>query len=174
MPITPFHIVAGVAAKSIRPKHFSWTVFALANVLIDTEAVYYYLTTGVPAHKYFHTWIGASIIAILCATLGKYICELGLKIFNFIFLNKNYSLKLRRFQFKTKINNLSSWSGAFIGAYSHIFLDSFVNLDMQPYFPFSEQNHMLGLISLNNLYLICIALFLIGIVIWAKKILGKE
>ena len=42
MPITPFHIIAGVAAKSISPKYFSWTVFALANVLIDTEAVYYY------------------------------------------------------------------------------------------------------------------------------------
>ena len=41
MPVTPFHIIAGVAAKSIRPKYFSWTVFALANVLIDTEAVYY-------------------------------------------------------------------------------------------------------------------------------------
>ena len=174
MPITPFHIVAGVAAKSIRPRNFSWTVFALANVLIDTEAVYYFFTTGSPAHKYFHTWIGASIIAILCATLGKYICEIGLKILNFVFLNENYFLKLKRFQFKTKINNISSWSGAFIGAYSHIFLDSFVNLDMQPYFPFSEQNHLLGLISLNNLYLLCIALFIIGIFIGVKKILNNK
>ena len=39
MPVTPFHIVAGVIVKSSKPKYFSWTVFVLANVLIDTEAV---------------------------------------------------------------------------------------------------------------------------------------
>ena len=47
MPVTPFHIIAGVVVKSAKPKYFSWTVFALANVLIDTEAVYYFFTTGI-------------------------------------------------------------------------------------------------------------------------------
>ena len=75
MPVTPFHLMAGVVAKSIRPKYFSWTVFALANVLIDTEAVYFYFTTGVPQHKYTHSWLLATIIIIICAVLGKYLCE---------------------------------------------------------------------------------------------------
>ncbi|MDA9652099.1 DUF4184 family protein, partial [Pelagibacteraceae bacterium] len=140
MPITPFHIIAGVAAKSIRPKYFSWTVFALANVLIDTEAVYYFFTTGSPAHKYFHTWVGATIIAILCATLGKYLCEIGLRVLNYVFLNEKYVPSLKWLRQGIKIDQFSAWSGAVIGAYSHIFLDSFVNLDMKPYFPFSDQN----------------------------------
>ena len=82
MPITPYHIIAGVAAKAIKPKYFSWTVFALANVAIDTEALYSLITTGMVSHKIFHTLIGATIIAIICATLGKYVCEFGLKILN--------------------------------------------------------------------------------------------
>ena len=165
MPITPFHIIAGVAVKSLRPKYFSWTVFTLANVLIDTEAVYYYFTSGSPAHKYFHTWLGATIIAILCATLGKFLCEIGLKVLNYIFLNKKYLPFLKWFRQEVKITEISAWSGAFIGAYSHIFLDSFVNLDMKPYFPFSDQNHLLGLISLKNTYILCTGLFLVGIII---------
>ena len=169
MPITPFHIIAGVAAKSIRPKYFSWTVFALANVLIDTEAVYYFFTTGSPAHKYFHTWVGATIIVILCATLGKYLCEIGLRVLNYVFLNEKYVPSLKWLQQGIKIDQFSAWSGAFIGAYSHIFLDSFVNLDMKPYFPFSDHNHLLGLISLKNTYYLCIGLFLFGMIILIKK-----
>lgn len=165
MPVTPFHIIAGVAAKSIRPKYFSWTVFALANVLIDTEAVYYFFTTGLPAHKYFHTWVGATIIAILCATLGKYLCEIGLRVLNYVFLNEKYVPSLKWLRQGIKIDQFSAWSGAVIGAYSHIFLDSFVNLDMKPYFPFSDQNHLLGLISLKNTYILCIGLFIAGLII---------
>ncbi|MDC3111364.1 DUF4184 family protein [Pelagibacteraceae bacterium] len=169
MPITPFHIIAGVAPKSLRPKYFSWTVFALANLLIDTEAVYYYFMTGSPAHKYFHTWIGATVIALSCAILGKYLCELGLRIWNKFFLNEKYLPGLKWLKSSSNISNLSAWSGAFIGAYSHIFLDSFVNLDMKPYFPFSNQNHLLGLMSLKNIYLLCICLFLVGVLIFIRN-----
>ena len=118
MPVTPFHIIAGVAAKSIRPKYFSWTVFALANVLIDTEAVYYYFTTGIPQHKYFHTWIGATIIIFICALLGKYLCEFGLRIWNKILKMEN----IKWFKTEIKINNFSSWIGAITGALSQLIL----------------------------------------------------
>ena len=82
MPFTPFHILAGVPVKSTLNNKFSWTVFVLANVLIDTEGAYYLFTTGVVAHKLFHTWVAATIIAILCAIFGKYLCEFGLRIWN--------------------------------------------------------------------------------------------
>ena len=105
MPVTPFHIVAGVLVKSAKPKYFSWTVFALANVLIDTEAVYYFFTTGIPQHKYFHTWIGATVILILCALLGKYLCQFWLWIWNNIFLNRRYFPYFQNFKSGTKIDS---------------------------------------------------------------------
>ena len=166
MPVTPFHIVAGVIVKSSKPNYFSWTVFALANVLIDTEAVYYFLISGIPQHKYFHTWIGATVILILCALLGKYLCQWWLWIWNNIFLNTRYFPYLKNFKSKTKIDPISAWIGATVGAYSHIILDSFVNLDMRPYFPFSDKNHLLGLISLQSTYYLCIGLFILGMLIY--------
>ena len=166
MPVTPYHIIAGVAAKAIRPKYFSWTVFALANIAIDTEAIYFLITTGIVSHRIFHTLVGATIIAILCATLGKYLCEFGLRILNYIVKNK---VSLLWFDGSTKISHSAAWSGAIIGAYSHILLDSFVNIDMKPLFPFSDQNYLLGLISLQNIYYLCIGAFLIGIIIYFFK-----
>ena len=123
MPFTPFHIVAGTSFKSIFPKYFSWSTFALTNILIDCEALYYYFTTGVLSHKFFHTIIGVSIVAIICATLGKPICELGLRIWN-----KNFKMeKIKWLKTDIKINKISSWSGALIGAYSQLIFDSIMH-----------------------------------------------
>ena len=166
VPITPYHVIAGVAVKAISPKYFSWTVFVLANIAIDTEVLYYLITTGIASHRIFHTLIGATIIAIICASLGKYVCEIGLKALNYIIPNR---ISLLCFDRNTKINHTSAWSGAIIGAYSHIFLDSFVNIDMRPLFPFSDQNLLLGLISLQNMYYLCVSAFIIGIMIYFIK-----
>ena len=82
MPLTPFHIVAGLSIKSIFTKYFSWSIFALTNIIIDVEVIYYILTIGEASHKFFHTLIGATIVAILCAILGIPICEWFLKFWN--------------------------------------------------------------------------------------------
>ena len=173
MPLTPYHLIAGVAAKSIEPRYFSWTVFSLANICIDSESLYYFITTGIAYHKLFHTWIGATFIAIICAILGRYICEFFLKIWNEIILNKKYTPNLQRFHTDTNISNTSAWLSAFIGAYTHIFLDSFLNYDMKPYFPFSEKNHLLEIISKENIHLVCIALFFLGTIIYLVKSIKK-
>ena len=80
MPFTPYHIVAGASVKSVFPKYFSLSTFTLTNVLIDCEVLYFYFTTGFLSHKFFHTILGVTIVAIVCATLGKPICEFGLRI----------------------------------------------------------------------------------------------
>ena len=46
MPITPFHFGPGALVKVIVPKHFSWTIFALSNILIDLEPVTLFLLIG--------------------------------------------------------------------------------------------------------------------------------
>ena len=103
MPFTPFHIVSGTSLKSIFPKYFSWSTFALTNVLIDCEPLYYFFTTGALSHKFFHTIIGGSIIAIICATLGKPVCEFGLRIWN-----KNFKMENTKwFKTNSKISKIS-------------------------------------------------------------------
>ena len=129
MPFTPFHIVAGTSIKSVFPKYFSFSTFTLTNVLIDCEALYYYFTTDALSHKFFHTIFGVSIVAIFCATLGKPVCEFGLKIWN-----KNFNMEnIKWFKTEVKINNFSSWMGAITGALSQLILDSIMHKDMTPF-----------------------------------------
>ena len=170
MPFTPFHIVAGTSIKSVFPKYFSFSTFALTNVLIDCEALYYYFTTGVLSHKFFHTIFGVSIVAIICATLGKPVCEFGLRIWNKTLKMEN----IKWFKTEIKINNFSSWIGAITGALSQLILDSIMHRDMTPLFPFSNQNIFLRIVSVENLHYICLVLFLIGVFIYLlKKLLFK-
>ena len=172
MPFTPFHIVAGTSVKSVFPKYFSWSTFALTNVLIDCEALYYYFSTGVLSHKFFHTIIGGTIIAVLCATLGKPICELGLRIWNKT-LNMAesgiYFGDLKWFKSDLKINTISSWSGALTGAYSHILFDSIMHRDITPLSPFTNHNNLLRIISIEHLHYVCLGLFAIGVFVYLVR-----
>jgi len=55
---------------------------------------------------------------------------------------------------------LISWpaaiADAFVGTYSHVFLDSIMHSDMQPLAPLSEVNGLLHVISVGALHLLCV------------------
>ena len=165
MPFTPFHIVAGASVKAIAPKHFSWSVFILTNILIDCEPLYYHFTEGMLSHKFFHSIIGASIIAILCATLGKPLCEYGLKLWN----NSLAPEDKKWLGSGIKISHLSAWTGAVIGAYSHLILDSIMHLDIKPLAPFTDENLLLGILGLMELHALCLILLAFGLIVFMKR-----
>ena len=126
--------MAGTSVKSFFPQYFSFSIFTLTNVIIDSEVLFYIYTTGIPAHKFFHTFLGASLIAIFVALFCRSLCEVGLKFWNIIL----YTKKLSLFKVEVKITRLSAWCGAFVGAYSQLLLDSIMHTDMMPFFPFSN------------------------------------
>lgn len=160
MPITPFHLLAAAPIKAIAPKYFSWSVFALTNIIIDLEPITLYLITLEPRHLFFHTIIGATLIAILCATFGKKWCEVAIAIWNEEIKGKPEDKWLT---FEEKISKTSAWSGALIGAWSHLLLDSFMHFDIKPLSPFSEANILLGRISLGYLHALCILSGIFGL-----------
>jgi hypothetical protein len=71
MPITPFHFGPGALFASAAPSRISWTVFALANVLIDLEPIGLHFITGDPAHPWLHTVPGALVVAAVAALVGR-------------------------------------------------------------------------------------------------------
>ena len=165
MPITPFHIIAGFAVKSVFNKNFSWSIFALTNIIIDTEVIYYILTIGEASHKFFHTLIGSSIVALSCAIIGIPICERLLKFWNKNLQNEKSLEKLRWLSTETNISVVSSFIGAFVGAYSHILLDSFMHFDVKPFEPFFSKTFLL-IISIDSLHLSLIGSFIFGLIIY--------
>jgi membrane-bound metal-dependent hydrolase YbcI (DUF457 family) len=168
MPITPFHIIAAAPIKAIIPRHFSWSIFTLTNIFIDLEPITYFIFTGIPSHKFFHSIIGATFLGVVCALFFRKLCG------NYIMKwNKNLHpidrkwLEVRN----TKINLLEAFLGGLIGALTHILLDSLMHEDIKPLFPFSPNNPFLSLISPNQILYICVGLLFLGaFIFYLRKI----
>ncbi len=162
MPITPFHLIAVTPLKAIAPRSFSWSVFALTNIIIDLEPITLFLITLNPQHLFFHTIIGATLVATICATVGRNWCELAIQLWND---EIRYKPEERWFKSTQEISKFSAWLSALIAAWSHLFLDSLMHKDIKPLSPFTDENVLLGTISISWLHTVCFALGILGFIL---------
>jgi membrane-bound metal-dependent hydrolase YbcI (DUF457 family) len=148
MPFTPLHMGPGIVVKACLQGAFSLMVFGWSQILIDIQPLVVMLTDRGELHGFSHTFIGASLIAIIAAPSGKYLGEIGLRI-----------VRMPEY-------NPISWRvaiiSAFIGTYSHVFIDAIMHSDIEPFFPFSNQSTWHGFISIDMLHLLCVASALVG------------
>ena len=63
----------------------------------------------------------------------------------------------------------SAFAGAFLGTYSHVFLDSVMHPDVMQFSPLNRTNPFLGAIGVGSLHLICFVLGLIGAICCARR-----
>ena len=163
MPITPFHFGPGALLHAAAPRYVSFLAFCAANVLIDGESLYNLVNRRYPVHAFLHTYIGATLVALL--VVGSFVA-------------------LLRLAPHLRLPNKLGWRaltvpqvalGAVSGAYSHVALDSLMHRDIQPLAPLSAGNPLLGLISLGTLHWACIvagALSLAGLGV--RKLLASN
>jgi len=153
MPFTPLHMGPAIAIKAVLQRKFSLMVFGWSQIVIDIQPLYAMLTDNGELHGFSHTYIGATILGLLSAVSGKYLGEWGLQI-----LRESKHLPI-------------SWSvsllSASIGTYSHVALDSIMHADVLPYAPFSTANPLYGIISIETLYIGCLATALFGGLIYS-------
>ncbi len=147
MPFTPFHLGPGAVFKAIGGNRFSFLVFGGSQVLIDIEPGVRILFGASILHGPSHTIAGAFLIGIVAALIGKPISEFALRLLRISHIG---------------ITWMASATGAFIGTFSHIFLDAIMHSDMSPWSPLSGSNELLGLISLASLHVMCLVLGVIG------------
>ena len=151
MPFTPYHMGPGIFIKALLQGSFSLMVFGWAQIMMDIQPLIVLLTGKGQLHGFSHTYLGASLLAILTALTGKYLSELGLRIFGI-----------------SKQDNpiIIAWwvvfLSAFIGTFSHVLLDSIMHGDVQPFYPFDIPNQLLYFISVNNLHKFCLYSGLLG------------
>lgn len=165
MPLTPFHFGFGVACKAILPKHFSFSVFCFTQVVIDAEVIYAMLRGNFQLHGIFHTFLGSTFVAALCIIVGKPLC---------IWLKRMWNAKLdaqlKSFLTLPKgISRAAAFLGAFVGAYSHVLLDSFMHADVKPFAPISSINPMLGQLSFTQLHLLCVLTGVFGVILYSYR-----
>jgi membrane-bound metal-dependent hydrolase YbcI (DUF457 family) len=156
MPFTPFHFGPGALVKSVAPKKFNLSTFVVSQVFIDIETLKNMMAGKAVLHTFFHTYLGSTVA---CA-----IVTVGMVIF--------YRIR-NRFHTLPKPHSPTTYAiliSALIGCWSHVFLDSIMHSDLEPWWPFSYSNSMLGLVSVKTLHLSC---FLSGVVGGAFLLIEK-
>jgi hypothetical protein len=163
MPVTPFHFGPGAALKAAAPGTFSFTVFAFSQVVIDLEPVTLWIFTGDPAHPYLHTCLGALPVALVSVWPGRRICQWALRVWN----SRMSPAQARWLAFPPRIGIRQALVGAFLGAYSHVFIDSFMHGDVYPLAPFSRAGQMVQIVSVEALQWILVGLGVAGLALLA-------
>ncbi len=152
MPFTPFHMGPGCAVKAVLGRHFSLTVFGFAQVVTDVEPLVRMLRGDAVKHGVTHTYLGATVIGTVSLFVGRPVCQWLLG-----YWPAGASPFLDWLRGPQQISWTAAATGAFVGTYSHIFLDSFMHADMQPLWPFAEGNRLLLAVSMEGLHLFCAA-----------------
>lgn len=140
----------GIVVKALLQGSFSLMVFGWAQIVMDIQPLIVLITGEGHLHGFSHTFVGASLLAVFSALTGKYLSEVGLYLFE---MNKDWQVKIAWWV---------AFLSAFIGTFSHVFLDSIMHADVEPVYPFSKSNELLGLISPVKLEEFCIYSGLVG------------
>jgi len=145
MPFTPIHMGPGIFIKAILQSSFSLMVFGWAQIVMDIQPLLVILTGEGHLHGFSHTYIGASLLAIVSAWSGKYLSEFGLMLFGIVGKDNPVMIQWR-----------VVFASAFIGTFSHVFLDSIMHSDVEPFFPFFSENNLLGMLTIKQLHQWCL------------------
>jgi len=157
MPLTPFHLGPSSWIGLVLFKILDFPAFLLASVIVDLEPFFILVfNLGYPIHRFFHTFLGGSLVAILTAIVLYFLKKEIKKIMAVFKLAQNSSFKKILFS-------------SFAGIYLHILLDSFLNREVKPFYPF-ENNPLLELFSSEEIYIFCLSSFFIGILIYLIKL----
>ena len=155
MPFTPIHMGPGILLKAILQSGFSLMGFGWTQIVMDIQPLIVMITGEGHLHGFTHTYVGAVLIAIFSGLTGKYLSEFGLKI-----------LRISNSENPISIVWWVVFLSAFIGSFTHVFLDSIMHADVEPFFPVTLDNQLLSLISIPLLHKVCLYSGLIGAAIY--------
>ena len=152
MPFTPLHLGVGACCKAVGQRRFSFMIFAGTQVLMDIEPLLGLIYNCQYLHLYTHNLIGATLIGSIALLMGKPISQWVLRS---ILNHKNWSISWR-----------TAAISAYIGSFSHIFLDAFMHHDVYFFYPWILKNPLLGLLSYSVIFYSCISAILFGSLAW--------
>ncbi len=142
MPFTPFHIGPAIFFGTVLSMNIPTVI--VSRIILDIEPLLVViLGLNHPLHGFFHTFLGSSFIAI------------------------SLSIFMKRILKNERTNKILSSS--FLGVYSHIIFDSPLYSDIKPFYPLNF-NPLYGIISVGNVYNLCIFLFIIGSILYIFKL----
>jgi hypothetical protein len=145
----------GMLIKALLQGSFSLMVFGWSQIIMDLQPLWVLLNGHGHVHGFSHTFIGGTILAVISALSGKYLSEFGLTL-----------LGISKSSQPIKISWLVAFISAFFGCYSHVILDGIMHSDIQPFYPITLNNPMLGYFSVASLHKFCLYTGLMGAAIF--------
>ncbi|MFH0713261.1 MAG: DUF4184 family protein [Candidatus Micrarchaeota archaeon] len=163
MPFTPFHWAVALFGL-IFFNVLYLPALIISSVLMDLEP-FYYMFFSPPAdgvlHGFFHTYLAVTILALVVA---------------FVLIKFRPAIDKRMARFsasQTRISNNWIIASSLLAAWSHVFLDSFLYTDIKPFWPLTNANPFLGMLSSSTVYLLCMLGLVAAIVLWVIKLVKK-
>ena len=164
MPFTPFHFGPATLLKALVPRQFSLAVFCFAQIVTDVEVLVHMAAKDGVLHQHLHTYVGATVVAVFSFLVGKPVCDRAIG-----WWHRTPGLPLKEYYDpKPGIGYLPALTGAFIGTYSHVWLDSIAHPDVMPWAPFHTLNYSYHLIGPGAVHGLCFLLGVIGAVMCAR------
>jgi hypothetical protein len=158
MPFTPFHMGPGCAIKAVAGQSFSLTVFGFAQVAMDVQPLIHMLRGEGILHGISHTYFAGTLIALFSVFFGRPLCQMILKFWK----PPAEDLLMTWLRGDPVIRWPAACSGAFVGTYSHVFIDSMIHADVQPFAPFAEGNPMAGWVPFGAMHVLCLGIGILG------------
>lgn len=161
MPFTPFHLGPALLFGLAFSSFFDLLTLLIASVIPDVEpfCILLFNLSG-PLHGFFHSHLGSSILAVSVA-VGVYL------------LRDILTKIMQKFRVSQKPSFKKILFTSFIGAYSHVFLDSILYGRMNPLYPL-HGNPFVGIIPTyiadEVVCGFCSMSFIFGIILYLYKI----
>ena len=157
MPVTPFHLGPVLLLGILLFPALYLPGLLLGSVIPDVEAfLYVFHGIGSHSHGIMHTYLGGTMVGIL----------LGLVLYSLRGPVNRIMSSVRMGQVSSRGNIIAS---SVFGVYTHVFLDSFMYMDIEPLFPL-KANPFYGMLSWGDIYIFCAITFILGFFAYMYKI----
>src|SRR5262245_2928584 len=138
--------------KGLAPRRFSLLIFGFSQCLMDIEPAVRFFRQDPILHGFTHTYLGATLLGVVALLAGRPLCQYLLRRFQ----PDPRSPFLIWLHGPDEITWTAAAVSAFLGTYSHVFLDSVMHDDMRPFAPWSDANALHLAISVDGLHLACV------------------
>jgi hypothetical protein len=149
----------GMMFKAAMDRRMSLVAFGIAQVATDIETLVHILRGDRVAHGFCHTYLGAVVVGTVTLVVARPAHALLSK-----FWHREGGLA-----WVIPPGPLpwvaAAW-GAYLGTTSHVLLDSLMHADTHPFAPFYAGNPWLGALSTRGIYLLCVAMGVLGSAAW--------
>lgn len=153
MPFTPYHLGPALLIGVIFFPFVDIIAILVGSIILDIEPLLILtIGTGQPLHGISHTYLVATIVALLTTGIIWVLRGPLYEILSVFRIKQEPSIK------KIGVSSI-------LGTYSHVLMDSFLYPEMNPLFPILG-NPFLGMVSVAFIYQLCLYCGIAGLFVY--------